>query len=473
MSNPSTAPSTVPRSTVQYYLVSVLLSALALAIGAVVSYGLTLLAKPPVLREVVERTYNVEVFAVESLELREIVRAFGTSQADREVVVSAQVAGEVAEIHPQLKVGQAVRSQVLKSNGETNDYRGDLLLRVDPTTYEARVEQGRTHLAEDRAELNRILQEESNLERLHKTIAADFDDSKKEYEKVQLLRKQGINTDSDLRRAQMDLRVHEKGLVQSSNDRDLLPVRRELIQRRIESHEADLKLAEIELARTTVRPPFDGMISAVQVEIGQYVRVGDPLATIVDQRIVEVPLSVTLEDYAKLLPDVLERRFPLVELAENESAVARWKGHVVRAAPKADEHTRTATVFVQVDNSQQASPLLPGTFVQARIDGPILKQARLVPRDTVLDGKAFVEKNGVIEQRPVKVARTMLNLAIIESGLEAGDHVVLTNLDVLFDGAKVRTSATRTLAEELDHQRSRSAKLITSAAAEQSAESTP
>ena len=75
-------------------------------------------------------------------------------------------------------------------------------------------------MSEDRAELKRIQQDEENLDRLHTTISADFDDSKREYEKAQLLRKQGINTDSDLRRAQMELRQHEKMVVQSKNDKE-------------------------------------------------------------------------------------------------------------------------------------------------------------------------------------------------------------------------------------------------------------
>lgn len=464
---------TIATPQIRKYTISTGLSFLALAVGFAVSHGLTLLKRPPVLREVVERTYNVEVFQVESVDLREIIRAFGTSQADREVVISAQVAGEVTAIHPQLRIGLAVHSQNMPAAGESRDYAGDLLARIDSTTYQARVDQGQTHLAEDRAELKRLEQEEANLDRLHKTIAADFDDSKREYDKSQLLRKQGINTDSDLRRAQMELRQHEKLLVQSSNDRDLLPVRRELVQRRIESHEADLRLAEIELNRTTVRPPFDGIVSAVQVEMGQYVRVGDPLVTITDQKVVEVPLSVTLEDYAKLLPDVRERRFPEAELAENENAVARWKGHVVRVAPKADEHTRTAMVYVQVDNSQQATPLLPGTFLQARIDGPILKQVKLVPRDAVVEGKAFVEKDGITEQRTLNVERFMHNFAVVDSGVEPGERIVLTNLDVLFGGAKVRTSVTRTLAEELGRQRSRAAKIIAGTAALDDSQAVP
>lgn len=440
---------------------SILLSAVALAIGFAVSHGLTLLKKPPTLREPVERIYNVEVFKVEALNLREVIWAFGTSQAEREVVLSAQVAGEVLEVHPLLKVGHPVKSARRSdspSDSEVSD--GDLLVQIDPTSYDARVDQGRAHLAEDQAELKRLEQEEANLDRLHKTIVADYEDSKREYDKAQLLRRQSVNTDSDLRRAQMELRTHEKTMVQSSNDRDLLPVRRELAQRKHRSHEADLKLAEIERSRTSVRPPFDGIVSNVQIEKGQYVRVGDPIATITDLTVVEVPLPLTLEDYKRILPDVLERRYPVVELAENEGAVARWRGHVVRVSPKADEHTRTAMVFVQVDNGQQSVPLLPGTFLQARIDGPVMKQARLVPRDTVLEGKAYIEDNGVAQQRPVKVVRTIHNLAMIESGIEPGEKLVLTNLDVMFDGARIRTSATHRLAEELARQRTQSARIL-------------
>lgn len=439
---------------------SIVWSLVALALGGVMTYGLALLAKPPVLRQPTERTYNVDVFQVEALNIREVIRAFGTSQAEREVVVSAQVAGEVAERHPLLKIGQAVRALHSGASGATDGYLGDLLVRIDPKSFEAHVEQGRTLLAEDQAELKRIQQEEDNLRRLQKTVQADYDDSRREFQKAELLRKQNVNTDSDLRRAQMDLRQHEKMLVQSTNDLDLLPARRELVQRRIQTHEAALKLAELDLARTVVRPPFDGILSAVTVEVGQFVRVGEPLMTITDQKLVEVPLSVTLDDYAKLQAEVSARRFPAVELAENENVAGRWKGHVMRVSPKADEHTRTAMVYVQVDNSEQETPLLPGTFVQARIDGPILNGAILVPRDTVLDGKAFIEVDGVTRVRTVKTAKTLYNLSLIESGLQAGDRLVMTNLDVLYEGARARASQTLTLQQELEKHRTRAVQIV-------------
>lgn len=443
-------------------LITVLLSALVLSLGMAVSYGLSLLRQPPELRAASLRKYNVEIMTLAPVDLREIVNAFGTARPDKEVVLSAQVAGEVSEIHPQLNVGLRVRTShdADADQGTAERDEGDLLLQIDPRNYEERVTSATNRLAEDRSELKRIDQEEANLDRVYATIVADFEDSQREYQKSLQLREKDLNTESDLRRAKMDLRQHEKLKVQSQNERDLLPVRREQTRQRIESHTADLKLAELDLARTFIRPPFDGILSTVSVERGQYVRIGDPLLTITSVAEVEVPLSVTLEDYAKLLPDVLERQYPTVELAENETVKARWTGHIVRVSPKADEQTRTATVFIRVDNTVQTTPLLPGTFVHARVDGPILKQVLAVPRDAVLNGRAFVERDGRVEQRQVVISRHLFGLALIESGLEAEDRLVLTNLDVLYDGANVTAQLERTLADELSRQRTRSAKLI-------------
>ncbi len=449
-------------STYRRVIISFGLSALLITIGGSLSYGLTLLRRAPETRSPKDRRYNIEVYALEAVDLREIVHAFGTVQPEKEVVLSAQVAGEISEIHPLLKVGLQVQPahSSLNESKSSGLSQGDLLARIDPSTYSERVTASKNRLSEDQSDLKRIEQEEANLIRLREKLEADFSDSKREYQKVLQLREKGVTTDSELRRAQMDLRQHEKTIVQSDNERDLLPVRREQAQRRIESHRADLKLSELELTRTFIRPPFGGVLSSVQIELGQYVRVGDPLVTITAMDTVEVPLALCLDDYTKLIPLILERQFPVVELAEGEGTAPRWTGHVVRMSPKADEHTRTATVFVRVENASQTTPLLPGAFIHARIEGPVIKRAKAVPRDAVLGGRAFVEHDGRAELRQVTTSRMLNGFALIDSGLNFGDRVVLTNLDVLFDGASVHALQTRSLAEELARQRTRSAKIV-------------
>lgn len=448
-------------------LKSIILSCIVLGVGAAVSYGLAQLRKEPEQRSPETRRYNVETFSATALDLQEIINAFGTAVAENEVVLSAQVSGEVREILPQLKIGLHV---VSGSNSVSTDSevetrksdassKGDLLLQIDPSTYEEKVAAAKHRLDEDQSELARIVQEKKNLERTHEKIEADIEDARQEFQKVDELRKKGISTDSDVRRAQMELRQHEKAKILNANERDLLPVRRDQVLRRIESHTAELNLSQLDLQRTFVRPPIDGILSAVQVQRGQYVKVGEPLLTVTSLNHVEIAVPVTLEDYAKILPNVLERQFPTVELAENETARPRWKGVVVRVAPKADEHTRTANVFVGVNNAEQATPLLPGTFVHARINGPILKHIVAVPKDAVLNGKAMIDLKGSVIQRPVTIRRHLNGLALIDSGVEIGDQVILTNLDVLFEGAQVVSTTERTIEEELDRPRTKSARL--------------
>ncbi|MED5446879.1 MAG: hypothetical protein VYA62_01555, partial [Planctomycetota bacterium] len=74
---------------------------------------------------------------------------------------------------------------------------------------------------------------------------------------------------------------------------------------------------------------------------------------------------------------------PLVDLATEETGAASWKGRVVRLAPEIDERTRTGRAFVVVENSRQSQPLVPGTFVHARITGLQHGRAVVIPRDAI------------------------------------------------------------------------------------------
>jgi RND family efflux transporter MFP subunit len=181
--------------------------------------------------------------------------------------------------------------------------------------------------------------------------------------------------------------------------------------------------------------PFAGIISEVLAETGQYVRVGDPLLRITNMTHVELPVPIKLSDYAKLAPLLRNGEFPPVRLARDVSATAEWTGRLTRTAPKADEQNRTIQVFVEVDNQEQPMPLLPGTFVHARIEGPLLENVFAIPRDAIIKNHvliAKVEGDSPVLQKRIEPIETLQNLAILYSGLDEGDQLILTNLDVLY-----------------------------------------
>ncbi|NOX55107.1 MAG: efflux RND transporter periplasmic adaptor subunit [Planctomycetes bacterium] len=462
------------RNPLRKIILSLMLCLLALTVGAVVFLSLAALRQPPPSREPVQRVYNVEVFEARPCDIQEIVTGFGTARSDREVVVCAEVSGQVITVHPKLEVGQSVQGALVTVDeaGQSHRIQGDALVQIDPRTYQERLTQILNSLAEDEVQLGQLEQEEKNLRRLLKHAEAIRDDYKKEFDRIARLVQQKVLQSSDYTRALLELRRYEQAVTEYENQLALIPTRREAVLQRMQTRRTEQRLAELDVERTTVRPPFSGIISEVFVEVGKVVRPGDPLFRLTDITQVEVPVALSLSDYAKLAKRIKEGDFPYVELAENETAPARWVGELTRAAPEADETTRTIQVYVEVDNRKQSTPLLPGAFVHARIDGPVLKSVMLVPRDALTEDGVFVavprrpdDLSGpvVARKRPIVIRRTLQSFAILDSKqtpLQPGDQVILTNLDILQDEAEVRVQSRRTLKDELRRQRVPVAKLI-------------
>ena len=106
-------------------------------------------------------------------------------------------------------------------------------------------------------------------------------------------------------------------------------------------------------------------------------------------------------------------------------------------------------------------------FVHARVTGPELAGAIVVPRDAIVNGRMFaVSDDNTAEPREITVSRTLQSLAVVTGGIEHGDRVVLTNLDVLHEGAAVDVQRRTSLAQELQNQRTKVVRRKVAAAAE-------
>jgi len=111
----------------------------------------------------------------------------------------------------------------------------------------------------------------------------------------------------------------------------------------LEGARTELTRAQLDLEYMTVRAPFDGALQARMVEIGDFVKLGDPIASFVDNRTIVV--SANLSEYDARYVDV-------GKLAEARLATGeRVRGNIRYVAPVADEATRTFTVELEVDNS--------------------------------------------------------------------------------------------------------------------------
>lgn len=449
---------------------------------------------PPPQATPIERVFRVPVYFVREVDVLPLISTFGTARPDQEVTIAAEVAGRIVETS-RLKVGVALRGPdsppadaptgtptstdiTVTSTGGTTDEPaptgrpGDLLVQIDPDTYHQRWLQAQAMLAQDAAELERLRQEVKNAQTLLEQRRQSLASAAEQLKIQERLTQQGAGRETDLRRTELELQQYEAGVLQLETELALEDSRRQQILARQAAHEKDLELARLELERSSVRAPFDGTISEVFVEQGQYLRVGEPLVKLTNTRRVEVALPLPVSRSGPLAELVAAGEQPRVQLAEHESADCRWVGRVTRIAPVADATTRTVDVFAEVDNSQLRDPLRPGTFVHARIESAEMKRLVLIPRDAVIDGAVFIaqadaptsasvsDRNAAAnamtasaQRRPVQIAGFLQSFAIVSLGLSASERVILTNLDILKDGTRLSIVEERDVHSELQREK--------------------
>jgi RND family efflux transporter MFP subunit len=212
---------------------------------------------------------------------------------------------------------------------------------------------------------------------------------------------------------------------------------------------ANTDSAAINYGYTQVSAPFDGVVTARLVSIGEYVGAsGTPtkLATIVQLNPIYANFNISEQDVLKiragairehLTPEDL-KKVP-VEIGLQTETGFPHRGTLDYAAPNVDASTGTLAVRAIFGNENRF--LLPGYFVRVRV--PLqTKPAMLVPDVAIGSDQAgryvlVVNAENVVEQRKVAIGQREDSLRVIESGLKPDDKVIVDGLLRAIPGQKV------------------------------------
>jgi len=361
------------------------------AAGAV---GLVKSRKPPVQRERTVPPPLVRVAEAHAEPVRLDVSAQGEVRPRTETTLVAEVGGRIVEVSDALAAGAFFR-------------KDDVLARIDPSDYRVGVAQAEAALAQA---------------------------------EVALAREEG-----EARIARKDWEA-----LGSAGKPDALVLREPQLagaRAGLASAKAALEKAKLDLARTEFRAPYDGRVRARNVDVGQFVGPGTPLATVYATDAAEVRLGLPTGRVGDVDLKSAGRGddAPRVTLrADYGGSEAQWEGRVVRAEGAIDPTTRMLHViariedpFAREDPSRAAIPA--GLYVQARIEGRELPAAYVVPRESLRDDHTLlVVEGGKLYERTVKVERVLGDEAIVTDGLADGDLVCVSNPRIVSDGMAVR-----------------------------------
>ncbi len=384
--------------------VHVLLSLVVLAAGLAAIVILIMFRKPPERSEQEVLAPLVQVRELTAGDVRMVVQGYGTVQPKVEVEIIPEVAGRVVFVHSELKAGGIIRAN-------------EKIVQIDPRDYELAVRQAEAAVAEAQVGLD--------------TEIAEADVARREWRRLH----PETEPDSPLVLREPQIRRARAAL---------------------ESAKAQLAIAELRLERTIISLPFDVLVAGETVDLGQYIGVGQRLATAygIDAFEIEVPLEDddlawfdAFQSPRALAGGMDTLQVPAEVRAEFAGGRHVWPGHVTRTTGQVDLTSRMVPVVVEVqrplDTSDGRPPLLPGAFVEVAIAGKTLSDAVAVPREAIQGpDRIWLIEDGKLAIRSLEIVRRDEEYAYVTSGLSGGDLIITSALDAPVEGMAVRTSDT-------------------------------
>jgi RND family efflux transporter MFP subunit len=224
---------------------------------------------------------------------------------------------------------------------------------------------------------------------------------------------------------------------------------RDNAQANLQQAQVNTRIAAVNYGYTNVAAPFDGIVSAHLVSVGELVGASSPtqLATIVQLDPIYVNFNVNEQDVLRVREEARRRgltasdigQFPVEVALQTESGYPH-KGKLDYVSPTINQSTGTLAVRGILPNPDRV--LLPGFYVRVRVPIDTQHDALLVPDVALGSDQAgryllVVNSDNVVEQRKVQTGPAEGELRVIENGLKPDDRVVTAGLLRAIPGQKV------------------------------------
>jgi multidrug efflux system membrane fusion protein len=222
----------------------------------------------------------------------------------------------------------------------------------------------------------------------------------------------------------------------------------------VDSDQANIETAKINLGFTSVLAPFDGVVTNHQVDLGAFLTSSatTTLATIIQTSPIYANFTLSETQIIQLLGGNAKAGHPVtttdlkslssipVEVGMQGEEDYPHKGHLDYASPQVTTATGTLPLRAIFDNKDQA--LLPDLFVRLRVPIGHRENALLTRNDAIGTSQEgsyvlVVGDDNVVQRRIVKIGQQEGQLRIIESGLGPSDWVVIEGIQQAIPGAKI------------------------------------
>ncbi len=348
----------------------------------------------------------VDVTTAERGTYHPTIQAMGTVEPAQDINLSARVNGEVLELSKSFTPGGYVE-------------KGDTLLQIDPSDYRHTLQQRQSELSQASSDLTLEMGLQEAAQKEFKT----YGDSLSEENRARVLRKPQLKA----------------------------------AKARVQSAEAAVEQAKLNLRRTTVRAPFDAHILSRNVNVGSQVAAGDNLGRLVglDEYWVEATVPVSSLQWISIPDNNSEGAKVRLQNRTAWPDDTYRTGSIHKLLGSLGQQTRMARILISVPDPQgyhsdaDVPRLMIGSFVEANIRAEQLADVIRLNRDYIRENETvWVMQDGQLDIRDVSILFRDSQYAYINNGLNENDKVVTTNLSTVTDGAPLRLEGSDSSSEQ-------------------------
>ncbi|WCE31674.1 efflux RND transporter periplasmic adaptor subunit [Vibrio sp. SCSIO 43137] len=408
--------------------------------------GIALLLLAPSMKAEPPKTTNtsgkkvVRVLSVVPRKIQPSATGYGHSQPATEWEAASQVEGAIVWVSPQLKAGAIIN-------------QGEKLLQLDPSQYELSV-------ARLQAELDVSRLKDKTIQASVSIAEKEFDLQSSEYQRSVRLNKTGHLSRNELDNANRSLLNSQQQLQTLKNNLLINQAEQQVLI-------TQLALAQRDLANTSIVAPFNLRVTEKMADLAEYVNKGEVLLKADSTHAVEVSAQFPLgkmrplrrtEDKSAVDNKLHSTLEAVVELDAGGKLI-RWDASVDRSGGLIDAQTQSQSIVVKIDNPYQQAqpgqkpPLIRDTFVKVTLKAPVLKKQILLPVNAIHNNKVYtVSSEGKLVIKPVKIDFVQGQIAVVSSGVEAKDKVVLSKLSPAVEGMSLKPQPDKKIVRWLDKE---------------------
>ncbi len=371
--------------------------------------------------------YTVDTIPIKVGDFQPKMVVYGEVQAAKSVELRSLVEGKITQVNPKLQVG-----------GKVDE--GEILFQVDKFDYETAVGGAKSNATETKARIAEneamIAIEEARITSLKEQLVL----AQSDLDRIKLLQSRGSATPRSVEERELIVSQRSQALQQSELNLAVEKARIEQLKAVLARFQRGIQQAKRDLKDTAFVSPMSGVIRENNAAVGRLIGSNDMIISMYRDDLLEARFTLTDQRFGRIQSDetgLIGRAVEVIWVVGGEEF--RYPATIDRIGAQITSDRGGVEVIARIDGNLENGLLRPGAFVEVIVPDKAFRKNYKVPETALYDNTTvYVDVDGKLQSRKVKVLARDGDAIIIDGELADGDKVLVTRIAEISDDLNVR-----------------------------------